>query len=526
MSKKYLSKDNLNQRMLSGVRKLYDNVSVTLGPKGNNVILHAKGHRPIITKDGVTIAKFIDFEDHFENAAVQILKQVSAKTNEDAGDGTTTSTVLAADMYERSLKYITHGYSPTLIKRGMDKACEDALQTFRGGSKEIKSLEQIEQIATISANGDETVGKLISTAIDKIGTDGAISIEESRSADTTLDVIEGFIIDSGYTSPSFVTNERRKSVDHEDCLIFVTDRKLSTVEEMMPVLEVAARESKPLVIVADEVEGQLLAALIMNAVRGSMKVVAIKPPRYGEERRNIMKDLCIATGAEFITRESGFNLKDFNLNQFGRAKRVEVLKNSTTVLSGYANYEKMDAQISLLKDQIKSCDDEADARTMQERLNRLASGVGIIRVGGSTEVEMIEKKHRVEDALEAVRSAQVNGIHAGGGAALVHTYKKLLEKQNEFKSEDEKVGYDIVLESLLSPFKTLANNATVSPDIKLEKVLSSTDDSTGCNFLTGEITDMYEAGIIDPVKVSACALMNAVSAASVLITTSHAIVEE
>lgn len=524
MRKELLSKEELSKKMLSGVKKLADNVGCTLGPKGNNVILQQHGKRPIVTKDGVTIANFLSLTDPFEDAAVQILKQVSAKTNEDAGDGTTTSTVLAASIYEASQKHLSHGLSPIMIKKGMEEACKDVVSYFEEHAQHVDSLEQIEQIATISANGDKTIGKIIQTAVDKVGRDGAISIEDAKSVDTTLDLIEGFVIDSGYVSPQFITNERKMAVQYEDCILFITDHKLSAVEPVLPVLELAARENKPLVIIADDVEGQLLAALIMNTARGSMRVVAVKPPRYGEERRNVLKDLCIATGAKFFTRESGASFQEFTVADFGRAKKVEILKNSTTILSGHSDYEKLEQQIELLKENIKNCDDETDSRVLQERLNRLASGIGVIRVGGATEVEMIEKKHRIEDALEAVRSAQVAGIHVGGGLSFIRAHDSLRKENKKFDSQEEEIGYNVVLTSLLAPFKTLCNNSGLSYDVNLHNIRESNNE-LGCNFLTGELLDLMENGVIDPVKVSICAITNAVSAASVLMTTSHSIIE-
>ena len=525
MSKKYLEGNELARKNLSGVKKLADYVGSTLGPKGNNVILHVDGKSPIVTKDGVTIAKFMDLEDPFENASLQILKQVAAQTNEEAGDGTTTSTVLAAQLYKTALTYLEKGSSGALIKKGMDKACQDALEILAKNSRPIESMEQIEQIATISANGDESIGKMISMAIDKVGRDGAISIEEARSVDTTLDLIEGFIFDSGYVSPRFITNERKKSVNYDDCLILITDHTLSNLDTVFPILELAARNNKPLLIVAEEIEGQVLSALIMNAVRGTMKVAAVKAPRYGEERREILKDLSVATGGTFFSRDSNRTFADFKLDDFGRASKIEVKQRTTTILSGYTDVDRLEERIETIKTHIKDTDNLQEAARLQERLNRLASGIAVIRVGGSTEVEMIEKKHRIEDALEAVRSAQAAGIHSGGGMGLVRaSFEMMTRSLPDTATDDERNGYKAVVIALTAPFRKLAHNAGLSPEVKLAEV-KDLKEGMGCNFINGEIIDLYEAGVIDPVKVTSCALRNAVSAASTLMTTNHAIIE-
>jgi len=519
--RKYSNGNTLHEKILRGVDVLTDNVASTLGPKGRNVILQEKGKVPIITKDGVTIASFVSFEDEFENAAAQIVKQAASKTNEEAGDGTTTSTVLTRAILREAQKYLRSGVSPVELKRGMDKASQQIIDHLVENSIAISSKEEIENVATISANGDRTIGELIATAIDQAGKDGAVSIEEARSAETSLDLIEGFIFDSGYVSPQFITDQRKGAARYENCLVFVTDRKLDSLDEVLPVLEIVARESKPLIIIADDIEGQLLAALIMNTIRGTMKVVAIKAPGYGEERRGILADLAISTGAHFVTRQSGMSLKEVKLKHLGYAKTAEVLKKRTTNAGGRADYKRLEEQIETLKEKIKQEDSIQLCEKIQERITRLASGVAVIYVGAATQIEMVEKKHRIEDALEAVRAAQLNGIHSGGGVSLLYASTQVEMPE---LSEEQKIGFEIVLRACNAPIKQMAANAGESPDIIANSVSQQSSD-IGYDFMTGQLVNMLEEGIIDPVRVTCCALQNAVSVASTLITTDYAIVE-
>jgi len=520
MNKKYDNSSSLHEKILTGVNKLTDNVASTLGPKGKNVILQEKGKMPIITKDGVTIANFVSLEDEFENAAAQIVKQAASKTNEEAGDGTTTSTVLTRAVLEEAQKYLISGVSPVELKRGMDKATKQIVDFLVENSTAIASKEDIENIATISANGDKKIGALIAEAIDQAGKDGAVSIEDARSSETSLDLIEGFTFDSGYVSPQFINDERKAAVRYENCLIFVTDHKLDSLDSILPVLETAARESRPFIIVADDVEGQLLAALIMNSIRGSMKVAAVKAPRYGEERRAILADLALATGAHFITRQSGMSFKDVKLKHLGYAKKVEILKKKTIIAGGRADHEKVGEQIEVLKEKIKQEDSIEICERIQERITRLASGVAVIRVGAATQIEMVEKRHRIEDALEAVRAAQLNGIHAGGGVSLL---KAAAQVEAPEMSEEQLLGFKIVLRACEEPIRQMAENAAESADIVINS-LKEKDYGCGFNFMTGEHVDMLEEGIIDPVRVTCCALQNAISVASTLITTNYAII--
>lgn len=523
--KVYDNGSSLNSKIINGVNKLADAVSSTLGPKGRNVIIRQKGKAPFITKDGVTVAEFVEYEDPFENAGAQIVKQASAVTANQAGDGTTTATVLARAIVNEAQKYIVAGASPIELKRGMNKATETIVNKLQEMSCPVSSLEDIEHIAAISANGDAKIAKLISTAVDKVGKDGAITIENGRSLDTSLDIVEGFQIDSGYVSPEFITDERRNAMRYDNPLVLVTDHSINSVDNLMPILSIVARENKPLVIFSENIEGQALAAIILNAVRGSMKVSAVKAPRYGEERRNILKDLAISVGATFISRESGMALEETKREHLGSAKTIEALKSWTTVVGGNCNYEKLQSHIEKLKVEIEQTEDIPECERIQERITRLASGIAIIKVGGSTEVDMIERKHRIEDALEAVKSAQQEGILPGGGVGLFRAVEDL---EVEIDTEDEKYGVEIIRKACLAPIKKLAENCGDKADniIYQLEINNANCKEIGYNFAKGTYVDMYKEGIVDPVKVTRCALQNAVSAASTLLTTSYAIIDK
>ncbi len=526
MSKVYSSDSKLQEKVLNGINKLADNVASTLGPRGRNVLLHKQGAPPIITKDGVTVADFVDFDDPIENAVAQLLKQAAAQTNAVAGDGTTTATVLARDMLVKAQKHLAAGVSPVELKRGMDIAVEALVGQLKEDAQPIKSVEDIAQIAKISANGDEVIGNLIAMAVDQAGKDGAITIEEARSVETSLDVEEGFRFDSGYLSSQFVTDQRRGAANYSDALLLVTDNKISSVDEMMPVLEVVAREARPLVIVAEDIEGQALAALIMNAVRGTLKVAAVKAPRYGNERRDILKDLALSTGAAFVSRESGIKLRDVTLEHMGEVTTVDITKHNTTIVGTSGDPDTFDSHIEVLKKQLEDTDNIHECEKIQERITRLASGIAIIRVGAATQVEMIEKKHRLEDALEAVRAARLDGIVPGGGIALLHAAR---QTKMEVTNQEQAAGVRLVISGLASPLRQMALNAGGSADTTEQLVMTAmkADDAVirGVDFTTGQLVDMYEAGIIDPVRVTTAALRNAVSVSSSLITMNCAIVE-
>ena len=519
MTKIFCADSDLQQKVLDGVNKLADNVAVTLGPKGRNVILSKKDTKPVITKDGVTVAKFVELEDPFENVGAQIVKQAAEQSATRAGDGTTTATVLTRAILQRAQKYLTAGVSPIEIKRGMDKASEAIVDKLKEVAIPVRSEEDIRHIATISANNDKSIGRLVSTAVDSAGKDGSVLVEEARSLKTSLDMIEGFRFDSGYLSSTFINNERNGTVEYDNPLIAVTDEKIETIEQILPTLELAARDNRPLLIVAD-MEGQALAAVIANAVRGTMKIAAVKPPRYGEERRSILKDLCSSTGATFVTRENSLSLKQIQLTHFGQSKSISLNKGWTTIVGGTGNHEEIDKRIEALKVEIKVTDSLKECERIQERITRLASGVAVIRVGAATEVEMIEKKHRIDDALEAVRSAQEEGIVAGGGVALLRTSTGL---HVETDNEEQSIGAKIILDAVEEPLRQMAINAGKSPDLIVDRVRHLTGNK-GYNFMTDDVVNMLDEGIVDPVKVTRCALQNAVSVASTLITTSHAIV--
>ena len=521
--KHYAKGQELQRKLSKGVDILTDNVCSTLGPKGRNVILKGREGNPIITKDGVTIANFIDLEDPIENLAAQVVKQAAAKTNQIAGDGTTTSTVLTRAIYKKALKYVNSGAAPVDLKRGMDKARGDIVDIIEQNSIKVSSMENLKHVATISANGDKVIGDLLATAIEQAGVDGGIKIEDAKSSQTTLEMVEGFIFDSGFVSPRFVNDERRNAVNYDNPMYFITDHKLEHVEPVLPILELAARESRPLVIIADEVEGQFLASLIMNSVRGSMKVTAVKAPRYGEERREIMSDIALATGGVFFTKESGRDFSTFKLKEFGTAKSVDVTKLSTTIIGGDADYKALEERIEILKTRIKEEDDLQECKKIQERINRLVSAVAIIKVGAPTEVEMIEKKHRIEDALGAVTAAQKHGFHAGGGVGLLRA--SMDTEGNSEASEDEQLGYKIVVDACSEPFRQISRNCGLSEDVLIQTVLEQEERDTGYNFATNEFCNLIEEGVIDPVLVTSVALENSVSVAGTLITTNYAVVD-
>jgi chaperonin GroEL len=521
MSRAYDDNQTLQQKIITGANVLADNVASTLGPKGRNVLLKEKDKQPFITKDGVTVAHFLALEDPFENAGAQILRQAAIETNNEAGDGTTTSTVLARAILHESQRFIASGVSPIELQRGIDLAVREVVANLKEMAQPVKSVADIEHVARISANNDPTIGKLIATAVDKVGQDGSITIEESRSIDTSLDITEGFKIDAGWCAGAFVTDERRGVMHYEEPLFLITDHKISNVETILPVLEMIARENRPLVIIAEDIEGQALAALIMNAMRGTLKVAAIKAPMYGEERRHILSDLAASVGAHFVTRESGAKLTEIQMVDLGTAKFIESNKYASTIVGGHCDYGVVEKRIDSLKQLMKDTESIDQCKRIQERIVRLSSGVAVIRVGGATEVEMIEKKHRVEDALEAVRSAQQEGIVAGGGTALLMAAEKIAITTEH---GEQAYGAAVVKEACREPLRQMALNASESPDIIIDQVLKA-NRNYGWNFRTGELVNLFKSGIIDPVKVTRTALQNAASCAGTLITTNYGIIQ-
>jgi len=521
MTKHFSSGIELSNAILEGVNILADNVASTLGPRGRNVILQREGYMPIVTKDGVTVAKFIDLEDPIQNAGAQLVKQASSQTNLDAGDGTTTATVLTRAILNKAQRYITAGHAPIEIKRGIDKAVVAITTQLEADSTPIRSLEDIEHVAIISANGDKKVGKLVAKAIDCAGKDGAVNVQEARGFETSLDLVEGFRMSAGFAASAFITDERRRAVTYENPLLLITDEKIDTVQELMPILELGAREARPLIIVASEVEGQALAALIMNCMRGTLKIAAIKAPSYGEERRAVLEDLALSTGATFISRSNQKRLRDTKLTDLGSCAKIDITKYQTTIVDGSGSVQEIDNRIEQLKEELRQEEHLNVCNTIQGRIARLASGIAIIRVGAATEVEMTEKKHRIEDALEAIRSAQSEGIVTGGGIALFRLSQAL---EVETDNETQAVGVAIIKEALQEPLRQMAINAGMSPDLVVSQV-SGTTGNTGINFATGEVVDLSEAGVVDPTKVTRSAIQNAASVAGTLVTTNFAVVE-
>jgi len=522
MGREYDDNQSLQQKIINGANKLADNVASTLGPRGRNVLLQEAGAAPFITKDGVTVAHFVSLDDPFENAGAQIIRQAAVETNNSAGDGTTTSTVLARAILRESQRFIASGVSPIELQRGIDLTVREIVKNLKEMASPVTSIEDIEHIATISANNDPAIGKLICMAYDRVGQDGSITIEESRSIETSLDVTEGFSFSSGYCAGAFVTDERRSIMHHEEPLILVTDYRISSVDQILPVLEMCAREGRPLVIVADDIEGQALAALIMNAMRGTLKVAAIKAPYYGEERRNTLHDLAISVGATFVSRESGLKLPEIKMVDFGTSKFVESTKGNTIFVGGNADIEAIDTKISSLKADIEDTESLEMCDSIQQRIVRLASGVAIIRVGGATEVEMTERKHRIEDALEAVRAAQEEGIVAGGGTALLRACQSLVVTTDGHA--DQINGDMVVKEACYEPIRQMALNAGHSPDLITKNVLDA-NSGFGWDFRNNLLTNLLNTGIIDPVKVTRSALQNAASCAGTLITTNYGIIQ-
>lgn len=513
--------DDLRQKILNGANTLADYVASTLGPRGRTVLLKEKDNPAFATKDGVTVAQFVQLEDPFENAGAQVIRQAANETNTSAGDGTTTATVLAREILKETQRHIAAGVSPIEIQRGIDATVTKITNNLSELSRPISSIDDIKHIATISANNDTTIGNLIALAVDKVGQDGSITIEESRSLETSIDVTEGFRFSSGFCASAFVNDERRGIMQHEQPLILITDYKITQVEQILPLLELISRESRPLIIVAEDIEGQALAAMIMNAMRGTLKIAGIKAPFYGEERRNLLCDLAISTGATFVTRESGQKLQTTTLADLGSAKSIESTKVSTIIVGGNCDYEASEARIESLKVEIENTEDFSQCERIQGRIVRLSSGVAVIHVGGATQVEVTEKKHRIEDALEAVNSAQQEGVVGGGGTALLRASRNV---EIITDHPEQQVGRDIVIRACQAPFRQMCRNGGMSEDLLLNHVLSQPDEM-GYDFRVGDLTNLYDRGILDPVKVVTCALKNAASCAGTLITTNFGIIQ-
>ena len=524
MAKQLQFDESARKALLKGVEKLSTAVKVTLGPKGRNVVLDKKFGAPTVTNDGVTIAKEIELEEPFENMGAQLLKEVATKTNDVAGDGTTTATVLAYSMIREGLRSVAAGINPMEIKRGMGAAVEIAVEDVQDTSKEIKEKGEIAQVAAISANNDNDIGELIADAMEKVGKDGVITVEESKSMDTNLEVVEGMQFDRGFLSPYFVTNRDTQVAVFENPFILIHDKKISNMKDLLPVLEKIAQAGKPLLLIAEDVEGEALATLVVNNLRGTLNVCAVKAPGFGDRRKAMLEDISILTGGQVISEELGLKLENTDVAQLGTAKRVNVDKENTTVIEGAGTEKDIKDRIAQIKVQIDETTSDYDREKLQERLAKLAGGVAVINVGAATEVELKEKKHRVEDALSATRAAIEEGIIPGGGVTLVQAVKALDKNDVEALTEAEQVGYKIVKRALEEPIRQIATNAGLDGSIVVERAKNEAKGS-GFDAAKMEWTDLMSAGIIDPAKVTRSALQNASSIAGLLLTTEATITD-
>ncbi|WP_028079643.1 chaperonin GroEL [Solimonas soli] len=514
--------DDARSRMVAGVNVLANAVKVTLGPKGRNVVLDKSFGAPTVTKDGVSVAKEIELKDKFENMGAQLVKEVASKTSDEAGDGTTTATVLAQAIVNEGLKSVTAGIDPMDIKRGIDKAVEAVTEEIRKNAVPCKDRKAIAQVGTVSANADEAIGKIIADAMDKVGKEGVITVEDGSGLENELNVVEGMQFDRGYLSPYFINNAQSQQVELENPLILITDKKISNIRELLPILEGVAKSGRPLLIVAEDVEGEALATLVVNNLRGILKVAAVKAPGFGDRRKEMLKDIAILTGGTVITEELGLSIEKASLNDLGTAKKVQIEKENTTVIDGAGKKDAITSRIKEIKAQIEAATSDYDKEKLQERLAKLSGGVAVIKVGAATEVEMKEKKARVEDALHATRAAVEEGIVAGGGVMLVRA-AKVLEKLKG-ANEDQTVGIGILRRAIQEPLRQIVKNAGEEPSVVLNKVAEG-KAAFGYNAGSGEYGDMIEMGIIDPAKVTRLALQNAASVAGLLLTTEAMIAE-
>ena len=510
-------------RMLRGVDILANAVKVTLGPKGRNVVLDKSFGAPRITKDGVTVAKEIELEDKFENMGAQMVREVASKTSDVAGDGTTTATVLAAAIVREGSKAVAAGMNPMDLKRGVDLAVEAIVEDLKKNSKKVTSNEEIAQVGTISANGDREIGDFLAKAMQKVGNEGVITVEEAKSLETELDVVEGMQFDRGYISPYFITNADKMRVEMEDAYLLIYEKKLSGLQELLPLLEAVVQTSKPLVIIAEDVEGEALATLVVNKLRGGLKVAAVKAPGFGDRRKAMLEDIAILTGAQAISEDLGIKLDKVTLNMLGRAKKVMIEKENTTIVSGAGKKPDIEARIAQIKVQIDETTSDYDKEKLQERLAKLAGGVAVIRVGGATEIEVKERKDRVDDAMHATRAAVEEGILPGGGVALLRAVEVL--KRVKTENEDQKHGVDIVRKALSHPARQIAINAGEDGSVVVGKILEKDQYNFGYDAQSGDYVNMMSKGIIDPTKVVRCALQDAASVAGLLITTEAMVAE-
>ena len=510
------------EKMLRGVDVLANAVKVTLGPKGRNVVIEKSFGAPRTTKDGVTVAKEIELEDKFENMGAQMLREVASKANDVAGDGTTTATVLAQAIVREGLKRVAAGMNPMDLKRGIDKAVHQVVGTLADNAKKLSSSQEIAQVGAISANGETEIGDMIAQAMDKVGREGVITVEEAKSLETELEVVEGMQFDRGYLSPYFITNADKMVVDLDDPMILIHDGKLSTLQPLLPVLESVVQSQRPLTIIAEDVDGEALATLVVNKLRGGLKVAAVKAPGFGDRRKAMLEDIAILTGGTVISNELGIKLENVTLSMLGKAKKVSIAKENTTIVDGAGKKKDIDARVAQIRLQIEETTSDYDKEKLQERLAKLAGGVAVIKVGGATEVEVKERKDRVDDALNATRAAVEEGIVAGGGAALLRAAQTITVKG---VNDDEQAGIDIVRRALEAPIRQIVENAGVEGSVVVKTVAGNSNRNWGFNAQTEEYGDMLKMGIIDPVKVVRSALQNAASVAGLLITTEAGITE-
>ncbi len=526
MAKKIMFNEEARKGLLRGIDAVADAVKVTLGPKGRNVILEKKFGSPQIVNDGVTIAKEIELDDPLENSGAQLLKEVSSKTNDVAGDGTTTASVLAQAIVREGVRNLTAGANPILMKRGMDKAVNIALETIKRMAQSVDSKEKLAQVATISSGNSEEVGSLVAEAMEKVGHDGVITVEESKSTGTNLKVVEGMQFDKGYISPYFVTDTERMEAVLEDVYVLCVNKKINLIADLVPILEQVARDGRSLLIIAEDVEGEALATLVVNTMRKVLRAVAVKAPGFGDRRKAMLEDIAILTGGQLFTEELGIKLENVTVQMLGQAKRVTVTKDDTTIVVGDETKRAIADRVKLIKRQIETSDSEYDKEKLQERLAKLAGGVAVIEVGAASEVELKERKLRIEDALNATRAAKEEGIVPGGGVALIRVMQDLEKSINSisYSNDDEKVGFRILLDALYIPLKQIADNAGVKGEVVVETVKKLTTNE-GYDAMNNKYVDMIKSGIVDPAKVTRSALQNAVSVAGMLLTTEAAVVD-
>jgi len=510
--------------MMRGVNILADTVKVTLGPKGRNVVMDKSYGSPRITKDGVSVAKEIDLEDKFENMGAQMVKEVASKTNEEAGDGTTTATILAQAIVTEGVKYVTAGMNPMDVKRGIDAAVETVKENLIASAKKVKDSDEIAQVGTISSNGDKEIGAMIAKAMQKVGNEGVITVEEAKGIETELDVVEGMQFDRGYLSPYFITNSDKMTTELENPFILLHEKKLTNLQPMVPLLEAVVQAGRPLMIISEDVEGEALATLVVNKLRGGLKVVAVKAPGFGDRRKAMLEDIAILTGGQVISEDLGIKLENVKLEDLGSCKKIKVDKENSTIVSGSGKKSDIDARCDSIKQQVEETTSDYDREKLQERLAKLAGGVAVIKVGGATEVEVKERKDRVEDALNATRAAVEEGIVTGGGCALLYAAQDL--DKVKAKGEDQKAGVDLVRRALESPIRQITKNAGVDGSVVVGKLLEQKKKTQGYDAQTEEYCDMFAKGIIDPVKVVRTALQDAASISGLLVTTEAMIADK